>query len=65
MSDCPSPILQPIERWTVNNVIEWMAALNLYRYAEVFKTHDIKGEDLMALDEEKLKVSESLTPCLG
>ena len=34
-----------------------MAALNLYRYADVFKSKDIKGSDLMNLDREKLMVS--------
>lgn len=49
--------LKPVQQWSVNNVIEWMAAVNLYRYAEVFKMHDIKGQDLQALDEDKLMVS--------
>lgn len=31
-----------------------MAALNLYRYAELFKSKDIKGSDLITLDREKL-----------
>ncbi|XP_063219175.1 phosphatidylinositol 3-kinase regulatory subunit gamma-like isoform X3 [Bacillus rossius redtenbacheri] len=31
-----------------------MAALNLYRYADVFKSKDIKGSDLINLDREKL-----------
>ncbi|XP_035230496.1 phosphatidylinositol 3-kinase regulatory subunit alpha-like isoform X2 [Stegodyphus dumicola] len=31
-----------------------MAALNLYRYAELFKSKDIKGIDLMTLDRDKL-----------
>ncbi|XP_020283755.1 phosphatidylinositol 3-kinase regulatory subunit alpha isoform X3 [Pseudomyrmex gracilis] len=31
-----------------------MSALNLYRYADVFKSKDIKGSDLLHLDREKL-----------
>lgn len=35
-----------------------MAALNLYRYADVFKSKDIKGSDLPFLDRDKLMVSQ-------
>ncbi|XP_066997352.2 phosphatidylinositol 3-kinase regulatory subunit alpha isoform X2 [Anabrus simplex] len=45
---------KPISDWTSANVVEWMAALNLYRYADVFKSKDIKGADLIHLDREKL-----------
>lgn len=48
--------LQPLSQWTSSNVVEWMAALNLYRYAELFKSKDIKGSDLITLDREKLMV---------
>lgn len=50
-------LLQPVSEWTSLNVVEWMAALNLYRYADVFKSKDIKGSDLLNLDREKLMVS--------
>lgn len=45
----------PVNQWSSANVIEWMAALNLYRYAEVFKSKDIKGSDLVNIDNEKLQ----------
>ncbi|XP_014233043.1 uncharacterized protein LOC106656534 isoform X2 [Trichogramma pretiosum] len=45
---------KPVSEWTALNVVEWMAALNLYRYADVFKSKDIKGSDLLNLDREKL-----------
>ncbi|XP_014206200.1 phosphatidylinositol 3-kinase regulatory subunit alpha isoform X2 [Copidosoma floridanum] len=45
---------KPVSEWTSLNVVEWMAALNLYRYADVFKSKDIKGSDLLNLDREKL-----------
>lgn len=45
---------KPLNEWTSQNVVEWMAALNLYRYADVFKSKDIKGSDLPCLDREKL-----------
>jgi len=51
--------LQPISQWTSTNVVEWMAALNLYRYAELFRSKDIKGVDLLSLDKDKLMVSSS------
>lgn len=50
-------LLQPVSEWTSSNVIEWMAATNLYPYAEVFRCKDIKGSDLVHLDKEKLMVS--------
>ncbi|KAG8197034.1 hypothetical protein JTE90_004303 [Oedothorax gibbosus] len=53
----PPPTLDrdiPLTLWTSSNVVEWMAALNLYRYAELFKSKDIKGCDLMTLDRDKL-----------
>jgi len=37
-----------------------MAALNLYRYAELFRSKDIKGVDLLSLDKDKLTVISSL-----
>lgn len=49
-------MFQPLSEWTSANVVEWMAALNLYRYADVFKCKDIKGSDLMHLDKDKLMV---------
>lgn len=51
--------LQPISQWTSTNVVEWMAALNFYRYAELFRSKDIKGVDLLSLDKDKLMVSPS------
>ncbi|XP_076178357.1 phosphatidylinositol 3-kinase regulatory subunit alpha isoform X2 [Ptiloglossa arizonensis] len=43
-----------VSEWTSLNVVEWMAALNLYRYVDVFKSKDIKGSDLPHLDRDKL-----------
>ncbi|XP_013780715.1 phosphatidylinositol 3-kinase regulatory subunit alpha-like isoform X1 [Limulus polyphemus] len=44
----------PVTQWSTANVVEWMAALNLYHYAELFKFKNIKGSDLFSLDKEKL-----------
>ncbi|CAH0394038.1 unnamed protein product [Bemisia tabaci] len=44
----------PISDWSCSDVVEWMAAVNLYRYADVFRLKDIKGSDLPHLDKEKL-----------
>lgn len=51
-----------MSEWTSLNVVEWMAALNLYRYADVFKSKDIKGSDLPFLDRDKLMVSQFFFP---
>ncbi|KAJ8980585.1 hypothetical protein NQ317_018712 [Molorchus minor] len=45
---------KPITEWTSSNVVEWMAALNLYPYSDVFRCKDIKGADLINLDRDKL-----------
>ncbi|CAL1540645.1 unnamed protein product [Lymnaea stagnalis] len=45
----------PISEWSVANVVEWMAAANLYRYAELFSDRQITGRDLLGMDEEKLR----------
>ncbi|KOC68223.1 Phosphatidylinositol 3-kinase regulatory subunit alpha [Habropoda laboriosa] len=45
---------KPVDEWSSLNVVEWMAALNLYRYADVFKSKDVKGSDLPYLDRDKL-----------
>ncbi|XP_066258839.1 phosphatidylinositol 3-kinase regulatory subunit alpha isoform X2 [Euwallacea similis] len=43
-----------ISEWTSSNVVEWMAALNLCPYVDMFRCKDIKGSDLINLDREKL-----------
>ncbi|XP_018020719.1 phosphatidylinositol 3-kinase regulatory subunit alpha isoform X1 [Hyalella azteca] len=44
----------PLVEWSASNVVDWMAALNLTTYTELFKSKDIKGSDLISLDKEKL-----------
>lgn len=53
----PPPTLAddvPISQWSSNNVVDWMATLNLAPYTELFKAKDIKGTDLLSLDRDKL-----------
>ncbi|XP_071799761.1 phosphatidylinositol 3-kinase regulatory subunit alpha-like isoform X2 [Asterias amurensis] len=45
----------PMLKWTVENVLNWMAVTHLYRYADVFKKHQIDGQYLMELNLEKLE----------
>lgn len=47
-------MFQPISEWSALNVVEWMAAVNLYPYADLFIAKDIKGEDLLRLNKDKL-----------
>ena len=37
--------------------MEWMAVVNLYRYAMIFHKHEIAGPALIQLDVRKLAVS--------
>ena len=41
----------------MGNVLEWMAAINMYRYVELFRVHSISGNALVALDDRQLMVS--------
>ena len=50
-------LFQGLDEWTTSNVVDWMAALNLYRYAELFRDRGVSGRDLLKMDEDKLNVS--------
>lgn len=39
-----------IDNWSVTMVKEWLAVVNLHRYAEVFSTYNINGNKLLAID---------------
>lgn len=39
-----------VDAWTVTMVKEWLAVVNLHRYAEVFSTYNINGSKLLSLD---------------
>ncbi|UJR33699.1 hypothetical protein I4U23_021128 [Adineta vaga] len=45
----------PVSDWTVNDVCEWLAVVNLYRYAPNFQTLKYDGEILLSLTDEQLK----------
>lgn len=40
----------PVDNWPVTVVKEWLAVVNLHRYAEVFSTYNITGSKLISLD---------------
>lgn len=44
-----------VNQWTNSNVLEWLIAVNLYSFLEIFKANKIKGYDLQYLDDEKLQ----------
>ena len=44
------PSLIPIESWSATCVKEWLAVVNLHRYAEVFFAYSIDGAKLLRLD---------------
>lgn len=39
-----------IENWSIDIVKQWLAVVNLHRYAEVFATYKINGVQLLSLD---------------
>ena len=48
----------------MTNVVEWMAAANLYRFAELFKERQVTGSMLLEMNQDMLQVSTYET-CLG
>lgn len=52
-----SVLFQPVERWTVKNVLDWMAALNFCDFIDIFCENKITGADLLVMDAQKLAVS--------
>jgi len=56
-------VFQPLDQWSSRHVAEWMAALNLYQYAHVFQRHNIDGQSLLTLNQDKLQVR--LSVCLS
>jgi hypothetical protein len=40
--------------------MDWMAALNLYRYAELFRDKGITGRHLTQMEEKMLEVRQTL-----
>lgn len=45
----------PLEQWTIEDVLNWMAVTNLYRYAELFRTKLMNGKKLASLTEQDLE----------
>ena len=46
--------LYPIENWSIDLVKQWLAVVNLHRYAEVFSKYSITGSKLIMLNTEQL-----------
>lgn len=46
--------IYPIENWTNDLVKEWLAVVNLHRYAEVFSKYNITGSRLISLSSDQL-----------
>lgn len=49
--------VQPLSQWTSENVLEWLACVNMLAYSDIFKAKEVSGSDLPSLDREKLSVS--------
>lgn len=46
--------IYPIENWSIDIVKEWLAVVNLHRYAEVFAKYNINGSKLISLSSDQL-----------
>nr|XP_006819735.1 PREDICTED: phosphatidylinositol 3-kinase regulatory subunit alpha-like [Saccoglossus kowalevskii] len=49
-----SHVYVPVSQWSRDQVLEWMAVTDLYRYADLFKTKEIDGAKLESLDDQTL-----------
>ena len=47
-------VIYPIENWNSDLVKQWLAVVNLHRYAEVFSKYNITGSKLIHLNSEQL-----------
>ena len=45
------------EKWTVDEVCQWLTELGLEQYESGFRTHHIDGQELLLLDESALQKS--------
>eukprot|EP00057_Strongylocentrotus_purpuratus_P006893 XP_011661367.1 PREDICTED: uncharacterized protein LOC105436966 [Strongylocentrotus purpuratus] len=44
-----------VDYWGVEDVLNWMAVTNMYRYGELFRAKNIEGAKLISLSEEFLQ----------
>lgn len=44
-----------VDYWGVEDVLNWMAVTNMYRYGELFRAKNIEGAKLISLNEEYLQ----------
>lgn len=44
----------PLSQWTSENVLEWLACVNMLAYGDLLKAKEVSGSDLPSLDREKL-----------
>lgn len=43
------------ENWTVDNVCQWINEIGLGQYEDIFRKHDIDGQELLTLNQDSLK----------
>ncbi|XP_071496851.1 phosphatidylinositol 3-kinase regulatory subunit alpha-like [Diadema antillarum] len=44
-----------VDYWSVEDVLNWMAVTNMYRYGELFRAKNIEGSKLVSLSEDFLQ----------
>lgn len=42
--------------WSSRHVTSWLQQIGMHRYVELFVSHNVDGQTLMALDSSKMKV---------
>ena len=47
--------LLPIEKWKVDHVIEWLIKIDMAKYENIFREHEITGDSLLELTDDFLK----------
>lgn len=47
--------LIPVEKWKVDHVVEWLVKIDMAKYENIFREHEITGDSLLELTDEYLK----------
>ena len=47
--------LIPVEKWKVDHVVEWLIKIDMAKYENIFREHEITGDSLLELTDEYLK----------
>jgi len=53
-------LIQLLEDWKNDDILDWMAIVNISRYAQIFRKKKIDGKKIRSINEEALEVKKRL-----